>query len=181
MDQVGEDEGRRAALALDGLHEDGAVLYAIVDESVRYAEVLLGILSNFILHRYIEVFEIFGPFCVLFATGIEYVRNALLDQLLGFEGGLEGAHVNAGVHLEQVDLLEGDGAVYLAGADREVRETAAHYLFFVAFVLHNWLRKLLLLMNQVDIVLNLVNVHLLGNHRRLRIILHFHFLRVRLI
>ena len=117
MDEVSEDEGWGPALTLDRLHKNSSVLNSLVNESIRYAEVLLGILTNFILHRYIKVFEILAALCVLLATRIQYVCNALLNQLLGFKRRLERSHINPGIDLEQIDLLERDSTVYLASAD----------------------------------------------------------------
>ena len=53
MDQVSKNESRGPAHALDRLNEDSSILDAFMDKSICYAEVLLSILSNFILDRYV--------------------------------------------------------------------------------------------------------------------------------
>ena len=69
-----------------------------------------------------------------------------------------------------------------------MRETAANNVFFIAFILDNWLCQvlccLLFLVNQVDIVFNSLHVHLLqvvAHASHGTAIAHFQFLSVSLI
>ena len=92
------------------------------------------------------------------------MRDALLNELLGLERGLEGSHVDAGIHLEQVDLLESNSAVDFAGAHLKVRETATDDTLLVAIVLRLphlsfTIRRLL---DKVDIVLDVLHVRALA-------------------
>ena len=110
------------------------------------------------------------------------MRDALFDQLLRFECSLEWSHVDAWIYLEQVDLFECNGTIDIAGANRQVRETATDYVLLISLILHNRLSQinwLLLLMNKIDIVLNTLNVHSLAAKRSCS--WHVYVLRMRLI
>ena len=102
-----------------------------MNESVSDAEVPLSILSYFVLHRYVKVFEIFGALSVLLGACIQDMCNALFNKFFCLESSLEWSHINAWVHLKQIYLLKGHGAVDFASADGQMWETAANNVFFV--------------------------------------------------
>ena len=93
------------------------------------------------------------------------MRDTLFNQLFGLESSLEGSHVNAWIHLEQVYFFQCHCAIYIASANGQVRETATNYVLFISLILHDRLAHvhwLLLLMDKVDVVLNALYVHFLG-------------------
>ena len=109
------------------------------------------------------------------------MRNSLLDQVLGFEGRLEGAHVDSWVHLEQIDFLQGYLRVDLASAKVQVRESSTDNFLLVVFIFNFLLllsphAALLVSLNQVDIVFNLV--HLGAALKVGALVIHIHLLNL---
>ena len=93
------------------------------------------------------------------------MRYTFLNEVLGLESRLEGTHVDAGVHLEQIDFLQSDVTTDLTGAHVKMGEARADDLFFVIFVFNGMselLARLVVaeghLLNQVYIVFNSMNL-----------------------
>ena len=98
---------------------------SLVDESIGDAEVLLNILLRLIVDLQVQVLEVAVALSVRLAGDIQDVSDAGFNQLTCLEGALEGAHVDASVHLEQADVADGLLTVDIACAEVDVREASA--------------------------------------------------------
>ena len=87
--------------------------------------------------------------------------DPFLNQILSFKSSLVWPHVDARVHLEEVNLLQSNVTTDIAGANVQVGETATYQFIFVVFILDCWeslVLAFLVLMDQVDVILDLLYV-----------------------
>ena len=93
--QICKDEGGRSAFTLDWMNQHSSVSDALINKSIGNSVKFGWILTNLILNINILIFEIFLSFCVFFAADIQNMSNALVNQILSFEGGLIWTHIDA--------------------------------------------------------------------------------------
>jgi len=107
---------------------------SLINESICDPEVLLRILLRLIVQLQVEVLEVAITLRIRFASDIQNVRHACLDQLTRLEGTLEGPHVDALVHLEQTDVSNCLLTINIASAEVYMRESATDDLLFLPSV-----------------------------------------------
>lgn len=119
------------------MHQDASTtVQALVDESVRDSEVLLGVLLGLVIDLQVEILEVFVALSVSLARHIQNVSHSGFNQFARFESALERPHVYSRVDLEKTDVSNGLLAVNVAGAKVDVREATASDLLIVACILH---------------------------------------------
>ena len=135
VDEVSEDECRAAALALDRVDEDLATtVERFIDKSVRYAEVLLGILLRLVVQLQIEIFEVAIALGVCLACHVQNVSDTGFDELASLERTLERSNEDSVVHFKETDVADSLLAVHVTGTEVDMREATAYDLLFLAAV-----------------------------------------------
>jgi len=129
---VCENKSSASAFAMNWLYKHLASLWkAFLNETVCDSKMLLWVLLDIVLDLDVQVFKVFLALCVGFASDIQDVRHALIDQLLCFKSSLKWAHVDAVLNLNQLYFLYSLLALDFARAQRHVgKPQARHVLFF---------------------------------------------------
>jgi hypothetical protein len=103
--------------------------------------VFLSVLLGVVVDVNVKVLKKFLAGRIRLASHVEHVSNAEINHFLGLEGGLVRSHKDAGVHLNQLNFLNGNRAVDLAGAHRHVGETSARGLLIFGVIIITSLRE----------------------------------------
>jgi hypothetical protein len=99
LNHVSEDKSGCPAAAVDRMNENAPALGdAPSNESVGDAEVFANFFVGRVLDGQVQVLEVVVARRVGFATDVEDVSNAKIDELLRFEGRLERPHVDSFVN-----------------------------------------------------------------------------------
>lgn len=73
---------------------------------VGKSEMFLGVFCFFVLNLDVQVLEVFYALSIGFASNIQNVSDARINEVLGLECRLKRSHKDAAVHFEERYLLD---------------------------------------------------------------------------